>query len=515
MKLNENRNVDYSACPLPPTRILAHSHREAGEPECQDITREILLDVLRDNEIPAFVLFSERAERVTRHTVMLGESLTDVAGLEKKLRDALPYDRLYKSARIVPDQPRKDMAYFELANYADTTVPLRELITSDLFRGRKGKRAFAVGKDLSGRHVFTGFELFPNTLVAGDAGTGKSTALNTMLLSLLYRHRPDRLRILFITEPSDILAEYYTDLPHLLAPVITDARSALAALEWVSDEIGRRLTRFRARMLRGIDAYNDEVENEMIAGEIMPRIVIAIDELGGIIEEDTEKANHLITRILTYSHATGIYLIATTRRASDKLLSPEILSRIPTRIACRLSSGEASSLMIGDDSATKLIGWGDMIYSTLNNAVAERLQGAYASGKETSRVTGYVKRHYPTVRYNRELLSALRKAARPSSRTPDGAYIPPAEDYHLAFSSELDTYCRSPLFCEAVSFVVRFETVSVPMLRDHLDSSLYEAKHLIEVMRNLDILEPTERNGIYKILITRELWDSVSENHKS
>ena len=524
MKLNEQNTInlvgqdspasDYTNYPLPPTRILAHSHKSKDEIEEPDVTREILLRVLGDSKISAFLLFSEQAERVTRHTVILNEPLNDVAALEKRLRSALPYHPRYKSVRIVADKPREGMALFEMANYQDTTVPLRELITSDAFKGVKGRRALAVGKDLGGRHVFTSIEYFPNTLIVGEKYSGKSTMLNTMLLSLLYKHRPDRFRLLIIGEADSPIVGHYADLPHLLAPIITDSRTALAALEWVSDEIDRRLLSFRMGGLHGIDDYNNEVANEMIAKEIMPRILVTVDELSGIAAENKEKAHCLITRLLKYSHATGIYLLLTTRSASRELLPEEVLSRIPTRIALRTLDTAVSKMIIGNNDATKLIGWGDMIYTTLNNAAPLRVQGAYATDKETSRVIGYIKHHCTGVKYDDGLTEALEAAESTAQTDSLEDFAPPAEDYHLAFSSELDDYCRSSIFRVAVDFAVCHSEVSVAMLRDRLDTSIFEAKQLIRLMENLAIVEPTERGGVYKLLITRETWDAVSAKYK-
>ncbi len=332
-----------------------------------------------------------------------GIKLSKIVGLSDDLALALAAI----SIRIVAPIPGRDVVGIEIPNEEREIVNLREMISSKEFVQSTSLLTLGLGKDLLGQPVATKMDKMPHLLIAGATGTGKSVGLNSMIISLLYKASPDEVKLIMI-DPKRIELSVYNDIPHLITPVVTDMKKATNALFWAVREMERRYELLELSGLRNISQYNEMVEDrlkEMPSGtqpeqmelpgglplEQLPYIVVIVDELGDLMMVASKDVEYALTRLAQMARAAGIHLIIATQRPSADVLTGTIKANFPTRISFQVSSKIDGRIIIDQGGAESLLGNGDMLFCPPGTGKLMRIQGAYISEKEISRITAFLK----------------------------------------------------------------------------------------------------------------------------
>jgi len=319
---------------------------------------------------------------VTQYTLKPSEGikLSKIVSLSDNLALALAKHPIRMEAPI----PGKSLVGIEVPNTTSAVVPLRTIIESKEFEKRKSNRMIALGKDVKGTPWLADIEKMPHLLIAGSTGSGKSVCINSILISLLYQNGPDDLRFILV-DPKRVELPAYNDIPHLIAPVITDVKKTVNALRWALTEMERRFDKLAQFKKRDIQAYNRDIE------DTMPYIIIVIDELADLMVAAGAEIEGLIVRLAQMARAVGIHLILATQRPSVDVITGLIKANITSRIAFSVASLVDSRTILDTSGAEKLLGRGDMLYISSDLSKPKRLQGALATDEDIRRVINHLK----------------------------------------------------------------------------------------------------------------------------
>ena len=332
---------------------------------------------------------------VTRYALKpaQGVKLSRIVGLQNELALALSA----KTIRIEAPIPGKSLVGIEIPNKVKSTVGLATLLSDDKFQNSPKPLTVALGRGLSGKAIFGNLAKMPHLLVAGTTGSGKSVTIHSLITSLLYRNGPEDLQFIMV-DPKRVELTLYNKIPHLLTPVITDAKKTILSLKWAAREMDRRYDILQAESVQNIESYHANVyekskKKEEVA-ERLPYIVIVIDELADIMQTYPRELESAIVRLAQMSRAVGIHLILSTQRPSVNVITGLIKANIPTRVALQVSSQIDSRTILDQGGAEKLLGAGDMLYSCADNPHPERLQSAFISEEEVKKVVEYLRKAY-------------------------------------------------------------------------------------------------------------------------
>jgi len=335
---------------------------------------------------------------VTRYTLKPAEGvrLSKISGLQTNLELALAAHPV----RIEAPIPGKSLVGIEVPNTAKTTVGLGTLLGSENFQGSLKPLIIALGRDIAGVSHFADLAKMPHLLIAGATGSGKSVTIHTIITSLFYRNSPEDLRFIMI-DPKRVELTLYNHTPHLLTPVITDAKKAILALKWLGKEMDRRYDILEAEHVRDIDSYHKNIVMPALAQrsdtielpEPMPYMVVVIDELADIMQTYPKELEAAVVRLAQMSRAVGIHLILSTQRPSVNVITGLIKANIPARIALQVASQIDSRTILDGSGAEKLLGAGDMLYLSAEMSKPMRIQAAYISEQEVKRVTKFLSDH--------------------------------------------------------------------------------------------------------------------------
>jgi len=332
---------------------------------------------------------------VTRYALKpaQGVKLSRIVGLQNELALALSA----KTIRIEAPIPGKSLVGIEIPNKVKSTVGLATLLADEKFQNSQKPLTVGLGRGLSGKSIFGNLAKMPHLLVAGTTGSGKSVTIHSIITSLLYRNGPEDLQFIMV-DPKRVELTLYNKIPHLLTPVITDAKKTILSLKWAAREMDRRYDILQAESVQNIESYHNNVyekakKNKMEA-ERLPYIVIVIDELADIMQTYPRELESAIIRLAQMSRAVGIHLILSTQRPSVNVITGLIKANIPTRVALQVSSQIDSRTILDQGGAEKLLGAGDMLYSCAEAPHPERLQSAFISEDEVKKVVEYLKKAY-------------------------------------------------------------------------------------------------------------------------
>ena len=332
---------------------------------------------------------------VTRYALKpaQGVKLSRIVGLQNELALALSA----KTIRIEAPIPGKSLVGIEVPNKVKSTVGLATLLADDKFQNSPKPLTVALGRGLSGKSIFGNLAKMPHLLVAGTTGSGKSVTIHSIITSLLYRNGPEDLQFIMV-DPKRVELTLYNKIPHLLYPVITEAKKTILALKWAAKEMDRRYDILQAESVQNIESYHNNVyekskKKDEIA-ERLPYIVIVIDELADIMQTYPRELESAIVRLAQMSRAVGIHLILSTQRPSVNVITGLIKANIPTRVALQVSSQIDSRTILDQGGAEKLLGAGDMLYSCAETPQPERLQSAFISEDEVKKVVEYLRKEY-------------------------------------------------------------------------------------------------------------------------
>ena len=381
------------------------------------------------------------------------------------------------SVRVVENIPGKTTIGIEIPNDRRQTVHLSEIIKSTAFQNASSNISVALGKNISGNPVVIDLAKTPHLLVAGTTGSGKSVAINSMIVSMLYKSTSKDVRLILI-DPKMLELGVYDDIPHLLTPVVTDMRLAANALTWCVGEMERRYDLLAEKGVRNIDSFNDNVETE---DEKLPKIVIVIDEFADLFLVVGKKIEELIARLAQKARAAGIHLILATQRPSVDVITGLIKANIPSRISFKVSSKIDSRVVLDQVGSESLLGHGDMLYLETGKSILQRVHGTYVSDEDVNEIAKYLKSD-KKVNYLEDVTSQ--------------------NESENTFS--IDTDDTEPLYNEAVEIVIESEKASISYLQRKLKIGYNRAARLIEKMEEVGIVSSVKSNGTRDVIINKE-----------
>ncbi len=379
------------------------------------------------------------------------------------LADDLALALKAESVRVLGPIPGKSVVGIEVANPEREIVYLKEIIASEPFRHSPSPLTVALGKDVSGQPVVADLLKMPHLLIAGATGTGKSVCLNAMIISLIYKSTPERLRFLMI-DPKRIELSIYDGIPYLLHPVVIEPKNATRALRWAVREMERRYSLLEEAGSRNLESYNEEAE------ERLPYLVIVIDELADLMLVSSKEVEEALTRLAQMARAAGIHLLVATQRPSVDVLTGIIKANFPARISFQVSSKTDSRTILDTGGAERLLGAGDMLFLPPGTSRLERIHGAFVSEKEVKRVVEFLKSQGPP-EYKEDILAQI--------DVPEG-------------TEEEDDLFEDEKYDEAVEIVIRTGQASISMLQRRLRIGYNRAARLIERMEKEGIVGPSD-----------------------
>ena len=493
---------DFSNYTFPPIDLLGLDPAIEDDRSEIQVNTNILIDTLASFGVTASIKGVDRGPRITRYEVVpaRGVKVSAVTKLFNDIVLALGKEGVRMEAPI----PGKSAIGFEIPNGNPKTVRLRELLESDEFKNPATPTFIAVGKDVAGGAVFDDVRKYPHALVCGATGTGKSVFINSLLISMLYHAHPDDLKLIMI-DPKIVEFTMYVDIPHLLIPVINDAKQAAGALIWAVQEMERRYALLNEKKVRNIDGYNEKVKFDPSLGEPLPKIVIVIDELADLMMQAKQTANTVedqIARLAQKARAAGIHLLLGTQRPDVKVITGKIKANIPTRIACKVTSQVDSRTIFDESGAEKLLGKGDMLYWPGDKGAALRVQGAFVSDEEVESVMNFLKSQSPANTYDDEIFAAINKNANDLSKDTS------ADSDDDDEAGERGGGCYSdPQFLDAVELAIRSRKISTSLLQRKLSIGYGKAAKYIDTMQDIGVVSEPNGQKPRDVLITMDEWN--------
>jgi DNA segregation ATPase FtsK/SpoIIIE, S-DNA-T family len=483
--------------PLPPLKLLDEA-KQGGETiaaETLEFTSRLIEKKLSDFGVAVKVLAAYPGPVITRYEVepAVGVKGSQIVNLVKDLARALSV----VSIRVVETIPGKSCMGLEIPNPHRQIVRLTEILSSEAYHSLNSSLALALGKDIAGHPVVADLQKMPHLLVAGTTGSGKSVALNAMILSLLYKAEPRAIRLIMI-DPKMLELSVYQDIPHLLAPVVTDMKQATNALTWCVAEMDRRYKLMNWIAARNLSGYNHKVTERKLEDPFtvksndpeakapilqpLPHIVVVIDELADLMLVVGKKVEDLITRLAGKARAAGIHLILATQRPSVDVITGLIKANIPTRIAFQVSSKVDSRTILDQSGAETLLGMGDMLYLPPGSGLPQRVHGAFVADHEVHKVVEH-----------------LKSLAKPEYLDD---VLEPAMDEDAAGAADgIPAGEKDPLYDQAVEIVLRTRRPSISLVQRHLRIGYNRAARLIEDMERAGMVSPMQSNGNREVLV--------------
>jgi DNA segregation ATPase FtsK/SpoIIIE and related proteins len=371
--------------------------------------------------------------------------------------------------RIVAPIPGKRAVGIEIPNKERSIVSFREMIEQDLPEFKKMAVPVILGKDILGKPQLLDLVKTPHLLIAGSTGSGKSVCVNSIILSVLYKRSPQEVKLILI-DPKIVELKLYNDIPHLLVPVITESKKAFQALQWSLCEMERRYALLDSMGSRDISNYNRKIEEKHIATEKIPYIVIIIDEFADLMATTGKELESTVARLAAMSRAVGIHLVLATQRPSIDVITGLIKANIPTRIAFMVASKMDSRIIIDQVGAEKLLGKGDMLYSSAVDPFPVRIQGTFVSDQEVENVVDYVK-----------------KFGEPDY-IDDEVFV--ADDDDDMVEPSLFGEGEDPLYNQALDIVVQAGKASASYIQRRLKIGYNRAARLVEEMEDRGLVGP-------------------------
>jgi S-DNA-T family DNA segregation ATPase FtsK/SpoIIIE len=439
-----------------------------------------------------------------------GVKVSQIANLAKDLARSLSV----VSVRIVEVIPGKSFIGLEIPNENRQLVTLGEILKSRAYDDLASPLTLALGKDIGGNSVVADLARMPHLLIAGTTGSGKSVAINAMILSILYKTQPEHARLIMI-DPKMLELSVYEDIPHLLTPVVTDMKEAANALRWCVAEMDRRYRLMAALGVRNIGGYNRKVRDAIAAGEPikdptftpppfededkpiehptlepLPFIVVVIDELADMMMIVGKKVEELIARLAQKARASGIHMLLATQRPSVDVITGLIKANVPTRIAFQVSAKVDSRTILDQQGAENLLGHGDMLYLPPGTSLPVRVHGAFVADDEVHAVVKHLKQ-LGKPRYIDEIVDG------PTESTPGLTGIDPA-------TSSGDDAEQDPLYDQAVQVVMETRKASISGVQRRLKIGYNRAARMVESMEAAGLVGPLQPNGQREILVPKQ-----------
>ncbi len=445
-----------------------------------------LVETLKSFHVDAQVVEISCGPTVTRYEVKpaAGVKVNQITSLSKDIALKLAA----KGGVMIAPVPGKSTIGIEIANANPSKVTLREVIESEEFKNHKSKLAVALGKDISGAPVIMDLAKMPHLLIAGATGAGKSVCINTLIVSLMYKADPSEVKLVMI-DPKQVELGVYNGIPHLLIPVVKDAKKATGALSWAVQEMTERYSTFEKHNVRNIQGYNALMEEEGTPENKMASIVIIIDEFADLMMVAPGDVENYVCRIAQLARAAGMHLVIATQRPVVKFITGNIKANVPSRISFMVASAKDSMTILDMGGAEKLVGKGDMLYMPVGETKPARMQCAFVSDDDVKAVVAAVTENCEAV-YDATVIEQLEK---------DDEYKPDGDDPGDA----------DELLPEAIEMAVDSGQISTSLLQRRFRIGYNRAGSIIDQMEARGIISGLDGNRPRQVLITREQYNEM------
>jgi len=466
--------LDYTGYKLPDIRILKEFSKNKNSESTDTINHnvEILHQVLRDFDIQGRVVNINPGPTVTQYEMEIksGTRLNRVSGIHSEIALALAA----KDVRIQAPIPGKSTIGIEIPNKVASSVTVREILESVPKNIKDSKLLVTLGKDIMGKPMYTEINKTPHLLVAGSTGSGKSVCINSIIISILMRAKPNEVKLVLI-DPKKVELSMYEDIPHLLTPVITNPKKANDILKNIVAEMEDRYERFKDTGTKNIAGYNEYIEKKNLNSndkkQKMPFIVVIIDELADLMLIAAKEVEDSIMRITQMARAAGIHLIVATQRPSTDVITGVVKANIPTRISFSVASSIDSRTILAMMGAEKLLGKGDMLFLPQGENTPIRIQGTFIGDDEIKRVVDYVKKEQPVI-YDKKI--ELTEETRGATTMVDGFRTNDAKE--------------EPMYNEILEFVLSQESISTSRLQREFRFGYNRAARAIDILEERGIV---------------------------
>ncbi|MCM1157657.1 MAG: DNA translocase FtsK [Bacteroidales bacterium] len=489
---------------FPPIGLLRRGKAQAAAKE----------EVIRQNAIKLQEVLKSFGVNVTMTNYSCGPSVTRYEMVPEQgvkvskitgLADDIMMNLAAQSIRIEAPIPGKSAVGIEIPNSVRSGVGFRELIDTEKFIKHPSKIAFAVGKDIEGNVIVEDIAKMPHLLIAGATGSGKSVCTNTLIMSILYKARPDEVKLILV-DPKQVELKVYNGIPHLLTPVVTDPKKAAGALNWAVAEMTKRYQLFSECNVRNIQGYNARVKEVEESGKLseenlekMPQIVIIVDELADLMMVAKAEVEEAIVRLAQLARAAGIHLVIATQRPSVDVVTGLIKANVPSRIALSVSSGVDSRTIIDSVGAEKLLGNGDMLFYPTMYPKPLRVQGAYISDDEVISVVEFLKAQNGETAYSEEMTNQITASAGLGG-TDTGKESGTGND-------------RDEYFVQAGKFIIEKDKASIGMLQRMFKIGFNRAARIMDQLYEAGVVGPEEGTKPRQVLMSEEQFEAYVDEY--
>ena len=487
-------NVEIPNYEPPPLSLL--SKPPAPKQTAAQLTRELdlkankLLETLASFGVEATIENVVQGPTVTRFEVTpgAGVKVSKITNLSDDIALALA-----ATGVIIAPIAGKSAIGVEIPNEIPETVSVKEVIDTDDFGNFRSKTAFALGKDIAGNLVIADIAKMPHLLVAGSTGSGKSVCINSLITSILYKAKPNEVKMIMI-DPKMVELTIYNGIPHLFIPVVTDSKKAASALNWAVLEMENRYKLFEANRCRNLQTYNELVERDS-GGESakLPEIIIIIDELADLMMVAKAEVEGSIARLAAKARAAGMYLVIATQRPSVDVITGVIKANVPSRIAFAVASHIDSRTIIDTQGAEKLLGRGDMLYYPQGASKPMRIQGNFVSDADVEKVVEFVKSQ-SVMEYDEEIMNQIENL----------------NESQLVETEEDNPGNADELLPKAIEMAIELSQASVAMLQRRFKIGYQRAARIIDQMEERGIIGPYEGTKPRQVLISKEEFLEMS-----
>ena len=473
---NQEINIDY----------LEETEKDNSSETDDEIERKrsALQRTLDNFKVKATITNVEKGPAITRYELEpdKGVKVSKILNLSDDIALALATSGI----RIEAPIPGKSRVGIEVPNDVVSTIKLKEIIQSEEFSSSKFKISIALGIDISGKSVIADLATMPHLLIAGATGSGKSVCINTILFSILYKYKPEEVRLILI-DPKVVELNVYNGIPHLLIPVVTDPKKASSALNWAIVEMTKRYNKFAEKGVRNVDSYNELFKKGQI-DEKLPYIVIIIDELADLMMVCHNEVEDSIARLAQMARAAGMHLIIATQRPSVDVITGVIKANIPSRISFSVSSSIDSRTILDQSGAEKLLGKGDMLFYPMGYLKPQRIQGAFISEFEVEKFVSEIKKKYKAkTNYNEEIIEHINNSTSKSNGS---------------------NFNDDELLDEAINIILETNNTTTSFLQRRLKVGYNRAASIIEELERRGIIGVKGSSSKKEILIDRNDLDN-------
>ncbi len=482
---------------FPPVDMLSPNKN----PVDTDVTAElqenarVLMETLKSFKVNIREVSYSRGPTITRYELKpeVGTRVRAIANLV----DDIALSLATTGVRIEAPIPNKAAVGIEVPNRNRATVYLRDLIENSKFSDAKSRLTSCLGMDVGGNPVYFDVGKMPHLLIAGTTGSGKSVCINTIILSILYKSRPDEVKLILI-DPKQVEFTVYENIPHLYCPIVSEPKKAAGALASAVSEMERRFELIREVGVRNIEAYNEAIAGDP-EKEYLPKMVIIIDELADLMMTARDEVETSICRLAQKARAAGIHVILGTQRPSVDVITGLIKANIPSRIACTVTSQVDSRTIIDVGGAENLIGYGDMLFAPVGSSKPTRVQGAFVSDGEVERIVTFIKENNSGAKYNKAFIESMEENAKNCGLGKKGA-SGGSDDFESGGSGE----SGDSKFNDAVKLAIEQGKISTSLMQRKLGVGYGRAAKIIDRMEELGYVSAPDGTKPRRVLITMQ-----------